>query len=202
MNSNNKGQIECGQKTVEKVFSTCWFCIPVYQRSYVWGKDEISELIDDVNHASEHSPKGQYFLGSMVLQKHSTNPTDKAHPVNFDQYDVLDGQQRLTTLFLMIAVIRDLIQNDKTGIQLRNMCGGMLCQEERIWDNTPGRDRLVYKIRDNVDEFINEFVKPENGTAKTKEPICFQYGQSDWIHERSIRWLAGPKSRTIHPLFV
>jgi uncharacterized protein with ParB-like and HNH nuclease domain len=49
--------VECA--VIQEVFSKFWFRIPDYQRAYVWGKDEISELIDDVNHACEHNADGQ-----------------------------------------------------------------------------------------------------------------------------------------------
>ena len=96
MSSSKKGQIESAKIVIGEVFSRFWFRIPDYQRAYVWGKDEISELIDDVNYASEHNPEGQYFLGSMVLRK-ATRTTDG---VSFEEYELLDGQQRLQSLFI------------------------------------------------------------------------------------------------------
>jgi uncharacterized protein with ParB-like and HNH nuclease domain len=123
------GQIESAKVLIKEVFSKFWFCIPAYQRSYVWGKDEISELIEDVKYANEHSPAGQYFLGSMVLQKKYVETTQG---VSFELHDVLDGQQRLTTLLLLIAVIRDLAHDDGPGEPLRRLCGEMLFQEENI----------------------------------------------------------------------
>lgn len=160
MNHQKKGQIESAKVVIREVFSNFWFSIPAYQRSYVWGKDEISELIDDVNYASQHSPDGQYFLGSMVLQKDSIDEQAGGQQVSYDVHHLLDGQQRLTTLFLMTAVIRDLTGEEK----LRKKCREMLFQEENSWDNTPGRNRIVYQIRDNVGEFIEHFVKPDGGT--------------------------------------
>ncbi|WP_215878009.1 DUF262 domain-containing protein [Acidithiobacillus ferridurans] len=85
-----KGQIESAQIVIGEVFSRFWFRILDYQRAYVWGKDEISEMIDDVNYASEHNREGQYFLSSMVLRK-ATHTTDG---VGFEEYEQLDGQQR------------------------------------------------------------------------------------------------------------
>ena len=81
MSSSKKGQIESAKIVIGEVFSRFWFRIPDYQRAYVWGKDEISELIDDVNYASEHNPEGQYFLGSMVLRK----ATRTADGVSFEE---------------------------------------------------------------------------------------------------------------------
>ncbi|WP_172965235.1 DUF262 domain-containing protein [Candidatus Thiodictyon syntrophicum] len=97
-----RGQIESAKVLVRDVFSRFWFLIPYYQRAYVWGRDEISELIDDVSYAAEHSPEGQYFLGSMVLVKKSRMQDG----VSFEEYELLDGQQRLTTLMLIFACVR------------------------------------------------------------------------------------------------
>jgi len=156
MNTGKKGQIDSEKVVIREVFSDFWFSIPAYQRPYVWGKDEITELIDDVNYASEHNPEGQYFLGSMVLRKVAT-ATDG---VSFEEYELLDGQQRLTTLYLLLASIRDRVNDEK----LKAVCRKMLYQEENKWENIPGRNRIVYKIRDNVDKFIERFVKLDGGT--------------------------------------
>jgi len=156
MSTNKKGQIDSAKVVTREVFSKFWFRIPDYQRAYVWGKDEISELIDDVNYASEHNPEGQYFLGSMVLRK----ATRSEGGLSFEEHELLDGQQRLTTLMLMLACIRDRTANSK----LKDTCRKMLYQEENEWENIPGRNRLVYDIRDNVGEFIERLVKANAGT--------------------------------------
>lgn len=157
MSTGKKGQIDSAKIVIGEVFSRFWFRIPDYQRAYVWGKDEISELIDDVNYASEHNPDGQYFLGSMVLRK-ATRTTDG---VSFEEYELLDGQQRLTTLMLMLACIRDRVTDDK----LKGACREMLFQEENKWKKIPGRNRIVYDIRDNVGNFIERYVKADNGSC-------------------------------------
>lgn len=156
MTASNKGQIDSAKVVIREVFSHFWFRIPDYQRAYVWGKDEISELIDDVNYASEHNADGQYFLGSMVLRK----ATRSEDGVSFEEHELLDGQQRLTTLMLMLACIRDRV----TDTDLKGTCREMLYQKENKWKNIPGRNRLVYDIRDNVGDFIERFVKADTGT--------------------------------------
>ena len=162
MSSSKKGQIESAKIVIGEVFSRFWFRIPDYQRAYVWGKDEISELIDDVNYASEHNPEGQYFLGSMVLRK-ATRTTDG---VSFEEYELLDGQQRLTTLMLMLACIRDRV----TDAKLKGACREMLYQEENKWKKIPGRNRIVYDIRDNVGAFIERYIKADDGSCSTDLP--------------------------------
>lgn len=159
MNTIKKGQIDSAKVVIREVFANFWFSIPAYQRPYVWGKDEITELIDDVNYASEHNPEGQYFLGSMVLRK-TPMETDA---VRFEEYEILDGQQRLTTLYLLLASIRDGVNDEK----LKEACRKMLYQEENTWENIPGRTRIIYKVRDNVDNFVKRFIESECGTQSS-----------------------------------
>ena len=89
-------KIESDKLFVKDVFQK-WYRIPEYQRPYVWGDDQVGELLEDVRRASESNPNAQYFLGSMVLQKNQK----KEGATSYDEYDLLDGQQRLTTLFLL-----------------------------------------------------------------------------------------------------
>lgn len=159
MSNGKKGQIDSDKVVIREVFSDFWFRVPDYQRAYVWGKDEISELIDDVKHASEHNHEGQYFLGSMVLRKVTRSEDD----VSYEEHELLDGQQRLTTLMLMLACIRDRVAD----ADLNGACREMLYQKENKWKNIPGRNRLVYDIRDKVGDFIERFVKADDGTRST-----------------------------------
>ncbi|MEZ5907945.1 MAG: DUF262 domain-containing protein [Hyphomicrobiaceae bacterium] len=86
------------------------FQIPVYQRPYSWTTEETAQLLDDLLEAFEEAAEGQddeappYFLGSVVLIKEPDNPLS----------DIVDGQQRLTTLTILLAVLRDLASRDET----------------------------------------------------------------------------------------
>ena len=138
-----------------------WFCIPNYQRSYVWEKDQVSDLLDDIYEAYLKNKgikdKGEYFLGSLVLK--SNNTEDKTYV----DYDVLDGQQRLTTLFLIIAVIRDF------NTDCQKTASKFIYQEADIYENIPERSRIIFNVRDDVKKFIDKFVIPKNATLKIEE---------------------------------
>ncbi len=160
------GTIDANKEILQKVFSeNFWFVIPEYQRSYVWQTDNISELIEDLRFAFEYKPDSEYFLGSLVLKK----ITNSSYP----EYEVLDGQQRLTTFFIMMAVLRDLVTNEKA----KNTIHMKIYQEEDALQNVPARMRITYKIRDNVENFINKFLIENGGTIKIKE--LEQYKESD-----------------------
>lgn len=76
------------------------FKVPAYQRSYAWEKEHVEALLEDV-HEAIRSKENEYFLGSLVV----TGPLGQ-------RYEVVDGQQRLTTVSLLVAAIKDKFKND------------------------------------------------------------------------------------------
>lgn len=83
--------------TIESLFND-EYIIPIYQRNYAWGKTEIEQLIADVADA-QHQNKKKYYIGSLVVYKRTDG-----------KYEVIDGQQRLTTLSLIMSVLGETIQ--------------------------------------------------------------------------------------------
>ena len=117
-----------------------WFRIPEYQRPYVWGAGEVHELLDDLSYAATNTPDAEYFLGSFVFQ---TRPANSQTRQLFEENDLLDGQQRLTTLLLIFAVIRD-ISHDAG---LVNQCQELIYQEAKPFQEIPSQMRLIFNIR-------------------------------------------------------
>ena len=145
-------EIKAEKKEIKSLFSDFWFVIPEYQRSYVWDTDNIQDLLDDLWFAYKNKPNDEYFLGSLVLKK--------TEEKEFNEYEVLDGQQRLTTFFLLMAVLKDISKN-KT---LKKTFQERVYQEKNEFDYIPERVRIVYKIRDNVENFIKEYILVDEGT--------------------------------------
>ncbi|MFH1076504.1 MAG: DUF262 domain-containing HNH endonuclease family protein [Pseudomonadota bacterium] len=155
-------KIESDKLFVKDVFQK-WYRIPEYQRPYVWGADQVIELLDDVYRARQSNPESQYFLGSMVLKK-----SDKQDgTTKYEEYDLLDGQQRLTTLFLITAVVRDLTPKSKEA-RIKT-CRETICQMANPDDNIPERSRIVFDIRDKVRDFVDTYIKSDAGTQKVDE---------------------------------
>lgn len=79
--------------------------VPLYQRVYSWGKKQLDQLWSDVvelERSMGEDPKASHFIGSLVL---ASSPDFGAIGVN--KFLVVDGQQRLTTLTLLLAALRD-----------------------------------------------------------------------------------------------
>ena len=160
------GVIEANKGILKKIFSEeFWFVVPEYQRPYVWQEDNIQELIDDLYYAFENKQNNEYFLGALVLKRTKEE--------EFREYEILDGQQRLTTLCMMIAVLRDLMKKHKYKWTLSEM----IYQEENELLKVPARSRLKYNTRDKVKDFVRNFIIPMGGT-RNKEISKFQENQN------------------------
>ena len=84
-------------KSVKEIFQR-EYLIPEYQRPYSWEQEECEQLVDDVAFFYKDDKESQYFLGCMVITKgQEENQKDK--------WLVIDGQQRLTTLLLLIRAL-------------------------------------------------------------------------------------------------
>lgn len=96
--------LEAHDKLIREIFEGSYqFEIPDYQRPYAWTTEQAAELFDDLYSAMQDAVVSgscsQYFLGSIVLIKNDRDPKSS----------VVDGQQRLSTLTMLFAVLRSLM---------------------------------------------------------------------------------------------
>lgn len=93
---------DVGAVPVGELFSTDSrpYSIPLYQRNYTWGEEQIHRLLFDILDEAEHADRNEYFLGNLVVSP----PEATSH--ESEPFDVIDGQQRLTTLYILLTVLR------------------------------------------------------------------------------------------------
>ncbi len=141
---------------IKKIFSDdFFFTIPRYQRPYSWTTEQSEELYQDLTRAvhdfngsvEEFAP---YFLGSILLIK-----GDDPHA------EIIDGQQRLTTLTMLLSAIRSLMKS-----AFAEGLTGFLCEKGNIITNTPKRYRL--RLRELDEEFFRTKIQDENGIEVLK----------------------------------
>lgn len=110
-----------GWNTIKELFkgqSNTKFVIPVYQRNYVWDtRNQVKKLLDDFYNLIANNKNSNHFLG--IIIDYNAGKVDKT-----EKYYVIDGQQRLTTLFLIIAAIRQrtIDENDQENKFELEMC--------------------------------------------------------------------------------
>ena len=81
------------------------YAIPVYQRNYEWSKEQCVKLFDDIVQAYKNDRT--HFCGSVVYA-----PLKEEQNIHY--YIIIDGQQRLTTIYLLLKALIDLAENDTT----------------------------------------------------------------------------------------
>ena len=133
--------IEAKELDLSKIFSDDFrFEIPDYQRPYAWTTEQVDDLLDDLDYASGDGiniqDKAPYFLGSIVIIKQPINSL--AH--------IVDGQQRITTLTILLCVLRELSSSQEFQEAL------MQCIRERsnVVMGIIGRYRLGVRKRDTA----------------------------------------------------
>jgi hypothetical protein len=143
-----------------------FFNIPVYQRPFSWTEEHFNQLFEDISNAMTNN-LDQYFIGSTVLQEIGKNT-----------YDLVDGQQRLTAITILLAVIRDATSNE----DLRKKLQSYLYQEEDKWKEIPERMRItpweelkglfkeyIYKIG-GTEKFLTDFYAKKIQYADQEDP--------------------------------
>lgn len=152
------------------------FSIPFFQRPYKWKSARIKQLQNDILALVEESTDF-HFLGAVIVHGRRTNPSDP------DVFDVIDGQQRLTTIYLLLcAVVKVLCEMDEYG-----EASGVFLKYVAINRNLPNssnvrlhsckedRPQLNYVIRDvlsdpRLKEALGSFkFKPLPIVANTKD---------------------------------
>lgn len=148
-------QISAKEMPAKDLLSSYFFEIPGYQRPYSWDESHARELLSDLLGAwrdaaatEASNPAAPYFLGSVVLVVNE--PSTSAQ--------VIDGQQRLTTLAMILSTLRCLIQDESYGAE---QLTPYLFDKGNPYVKQPPRYRL--KLRSLDEEFFRDLVQVPGG---------------------------------------
>ena len=146
-------------QNLRKVFGTygVFYSIPDYQRPYSWNKEHIEQLWYDIvtaylNNKEDSEVDQDYFLGSIVLSKDNIN--------NKNILSVVDGQQRLTTLTILLCVLRDVFAKDEISEILKLHIIDQIGKQSKMRFSTHDDNQL--KFQKNVIEGINFNISVNN----------------------------------------
>lgn len=134
------------------------FEIPDYQRAYSWTEENLKQLVDDIelsitlNKDREFESYEPYFIGSIVLCSKEYKDD------GWGRYDVIDGQQRLTSIIMLIATIRDMIANE----EYKKVLGSLIYQEANELMGI--KESIRVKVRGKESDFFKEYILTEGGT--------------------------------------
>jgi hypothetical protein len=154
----SKMNIRGSEYPLKKIFSDDFvFTIPRYQRAYAWTTEQSEELFQDLLRAMDNYEKSiddlpPYFLGSIVLIKEDDEPDAQ----------IIDGQQRLTTLIMLLAALRSLIKSEYA-----ESLTSFLCEKGNVIIGTPKRYRL--RLRERDAQFFQKYIQDEGSIEELKQ---------------------------------
>lgn len=140
--------------SIQGLFESGNYIVPIYQRNYAWGEKEINQLIDDIDdYHKENKDKKNYYIGTLVVYKKD------------NVYEVVDGQQRLTTLYILISVLKNKfeknLENINFSLKFESREKSQKALEEIFKSNISPKDDLNTSIMNGY-EIIEKRLKKLN----------------------------------------
>ena len=182
--------MQAGETTLNKLLNTSrQFIVPIFQRNYSWQKSQYEQLWFDILRASKFKEKQNHFIGSIVY-------IDMGTPAGRPQQLLLiDGQQRLTTISILLCAIKDYVQKFNLETKLINLAkikNQFLYNSDEIDED---RYKLLLNVQDKetyiklIDNTIFTVNKPATNIIKCYEffyerieDFIKEYGQIDEIY--------------------
>ena len=182
--------LQAGETTLNKLLNTSrQFIVPIFQRNYSWQKSQYEQLWFDILRASKFKEKQNHFIGSIVY-------IDMGTPAGRPQQLLLiDGQQRLTTISILLCTIKDYVQKFNLETKLINLAkikNQFLYNSDEIDED---RYKLLLNVQDKetyiklIDNTIFTVNKPATNIIKCYEffyerieDFIKQHGQIDEIY--------------------
>ena len=180
-----KQTIEAKEQELKRIFSDDYlFEIPAYQRPYAWTTEQATELLDDLLTAmgndGEMEEVSPYFLGSIVLIKNAHRALSQ----------VVDGQQRLTTLTILFCVLRELSEDDGASTSLdKYVCekGDRFAgSEDRFRLSLRKRDRDFFRRKVQIAGQLSSFLKQDKETLTDSQQRMYENAQYLWTQLSSL----------------
>ena len=182
--------MQAGETTLNKLLNTSrQFIVPIFQRNYSWQKSQYEQLWFDILRASKFKEKQNHFIGSIVY-------IDMGTPAGRPQQLLLiDGQQRLTTISILLCAIKDYVQKFNLETKLINLAkikNQFLYNSDEIDED---KYKLLLNVQDKetyiklIDNTIFTVNKPATNIIKCYEffyerieDFIKQHGQIDEIY--------------------
>lgn len=167
-------QIDAKEEYLSKLYDDYYYQIPEFQRPFSWSEDNFVDLVDDLtdayddgrtSHGELLDSEGKlqkealdayepYFLGSIILNGGNSSN---------DRHDIIDGQQRITSLAILVAVLRD-----TDGIDQSQKLGKLIYEEDDPLSGKEEKARLEVRQRDM--EFFSQHILDTGATAEVPSP--------------------------------
>lgn len=147
--------------TLPQIFKDRFFTIPDYQRGYTWDEKQVEELLNDIQHLLDDQEAHRHFTGTLVLSQ----PSESGDT----EYNVVDGQQRLTTLVIFLGLVAWRLDKDN-----RTLFDNLYLRRGEL-----GSECIVLRLNSDTNTFFERVVMGDGNTAN--EPATLE------AHERLLK---------------
>jgi uncharacterized protein with ParB-like and HNH nuclease domain len=161
----------------EVLEGTQQIAVPDYQREYSWGKDQWSELWDDVIALTRE--RDNHFLGSIVVIEKKENGLKKL--------ELVDGQQRLTTISVFLCAIRDKFESDEEYTDLAELVNGFLQIQSRTTGERHQKLKLNKFHNDDFNRILKGNVDLVSDDSELKDAYDYYASKLDGFESERIR---------------
>jgi len=161
--------------TLPEIFQGRLFSIPDYQRGYAWDKDQVTALHEDIEHLFD-AEGHLHFTGTVVLTRNHQDQRN-GHGVG-EVYDIIDGQQRLTTMFILL---RELIERLEDGNHKAKLLD-LYIKRGKEGNATP-----VFKLNSQIDPYFRAYII--QGQSEPKAIEYFSEQRIQMSKKLSGEWL-------------
>lgn len=148
----NKMSEQIKSLKVKDIFNskTDKYKIPIYQRNYAWKEPQIRQLIRDIyDYCGEKNKEKKYYIGTLVVRPDKENT-----------FEVIDGQQRLTTLSMLVAYLNNIVKAPNNTQE----------SEKTELENT-----ITFQCRNASTNSLNKIWKNQNSDYDATDPILAGY---------------------------
>jgi len=153
------------QKIEEVLFSSNKFRIPRYQRPYAWTEDQISDFWNDLLEDGS-----SYFMGSFILNYESLESEG--------YIDVIDGQQRILTITIFSAVLRDIVKSYDSDLSNRIQRSDIMFEDRRT-----GKYFVRVTTGDSTKKFFEEYIQNNTSDIYTSKPKTIEEKRIKKVYE-------------------
>lgn len=150
-------KIENHKYSIEEAFRECFYIVPDYQREYVWTDKEVHQLLDDINDEINGQSTKEYFIGTILVSPAALK----------NHYEVIDGQQRLTTFFLLLCAMKNLFKSEEH----ESAISGLISTK---YTDSNGDIKTSLKLEpryENAGEIMNKLVELNEEPIKTRNAV-------------------------------
>ena len=162
-------------KGIGKLIKDYQLNVPTYQRPYAWEEKNIKDLFDDISSAISANEE-EYFLGTIVLSEQE----------NLDHLEIVDGQQRITSLIIFLSAIKDFFRENNENERANSIEQDFLSN----FDMETSEKLPKIKLGNQDEAFFRSFIVDNNQDTQTTKDSHERIKQTKELSKQQVKKLA------------